>query len=90
LVEHADGHTYPVSKFDVIFILHGVKKQKNIIEYLAKNMAENARIVFRTVYDKNGELSNKSLNVSQLFEVKNSVDSPYLGSINSLLLLKKK
>ena len=89
-VEHANGFKYPINKFDVIFVLHGVRQQKEILKYLAENMNDKTKIIFRTVCDEKGRLSNKSLDVSRLFVVKDSTGSEYLGSIDSLLLLKKR
>jgi len=89
-VEHADGLKYPISKFDVIFVLYGVQQQKEILTYLAENMQDTTKIIFRTVCDTQGRLSNKSIDVSRLFLVKDHVSSEYLGSVDSLLLLKKR
>lgn len=89
-VEHADGLTYPINKFNVIFVLYGVQHQKEILNYLAENMQDTTKIIFRTVCDTQGRLSNKSLDVSRLFLVKDNVSSEYLGSVNSLFLLKKR
>jgi len=89
-VEHADGLKYPISKFDVIFVLYGVQQQKEILNYLAENMQDKTKIIFRTVCDTQGRLSNKSLDVSRFFLVKDHVSSEYLGSVDSLLLLKKR
>ncbi len=89
-VEHADGLKYPISKFDVIFVLYGVQQQKEILNYLAENMQDTTKIIFRTVCDTQGRLSNKSIDVSRLFLVKDHVSSEYLGSVDSLLLLKKR
>ena len=89
-VEHADGLKYPISKFNVIFLLYGVQHQKEILTYLAENMQDTTKIIFRTVCDAQGRLSNKSIDVSRLFLVKDHVSSEYLGSVDSLLLLKKR
>jgi len=88
-VEHADGLRYPINKFNVIFVLYGVQHQKEILTYLAENMQDKTKIVFRTVCDTQGRLSNKSIDVSRLFLVKDHVSSEYLGSVDSLFLLKK-
>ncbi len=89
-VEHADGLKYSINKFDVIFVLYGVQQQKEILNYLAENMQDTTKIIFRTVCDTQGRLSNDSIDVSRLFLVKDHVSSEYLGSVDSLLLLKKR
>ena len=88
-VEHADGLKYPVDEFDVIFVLHGVRQQKEVLIFLAENMKGKTRIIFRTVCDEKGKPSGKSLDVSNLFSVEDCVRSEYLGSVDSLLLSKK-
>jgi len=89
-VEKADGLKYPINKFDVIFVLYGVQQQKEILAYLAENMQDATKIIFRTVCDTQCNLSNKSIDLSSLFLVEDHVSSEYLGSVDSLLLLKKR
>ncbi len=88
-VEHADGLHYPVDRFDIIFVLHGVQQQDKILKYLAENMQDKTKIIFRTVCDENGKLSNNSLDLSRFFSVEGSVRSECLGAVDSLLLSKK-
>jgi len=88
-VEHADGLHYPVNRFDFIFVLHGVQQQNKIFRYLGENMQDKTKIIFRTVCDENGKLSNNSLDLSRFFSVEGSVRSECLGAVDSLLLSKK-
>jgi precorrin-6B methylase 2 len=88
-VEYADGFKYPIKNFEIIFVLYGVQNQNDILNYLAENMHDTTKIIFRTVCDNQGNLSNKSINILRNFVVKDHVSSEYLGSVDSLLLLKK-
>ena len=89
ILEHADGQKYPIDTFNVIFILHGVRPQKQILRYVAENMQKKTKIIFRTVLDEKDKTSNTSQNITDLFLIENNVRSEYLGSIDSLLLSKK-
>lgn len=90
IVEHANGLGYPLKPFDVIVVLYGVQQQNELLRYLAENMNESSKIIFRTVCDAEGQLCNKSIDVSEFFVVKDHVGSEYLGSVDSLLLMKKR
>jgi hypothetical protein len=88
-VKQADGTQFPVDDFDYIFVLYGIRNPKKILNYLVENTSNKTGIIFRTICDKNGELSNTSLGVTKLFNIKGHVTSEYLGSVDSLLLSKK-
>jgi 2-polyprenyl-3-methyl-5-hydroxy-6-metoxy-1,4-benzoquinol methylase len=87
--ENVDGLHYPVQRFDVIFVLYGVKQQKEILKYLSHNMKKNARVIYRTTDDVQKEILGGSLYLSTLFHVENRVRSEKLYSMESYLLLKK-
>jgi len=63
-IKHADGLSYPVKDYDVIYALYGVKQQKEMLEYLAKNVNGNARIVFRTTEDSFKNLVGKDFYIT--------------------------
>jgi len=88
-IKHADGLFYPVEKFDVIFVLYGVKKQKEIFKFLYDTMKDNARIIYRTATDIDGELTGEKIDLSNYFNVKNCIRSKSLGLVDSYLLMKK-
>ena len=87
--EHADGLSYSTQPFDIIVILHGVKNQKDLLVQLSTRIKKSQKIIFRTVCDEQGNISDTSLKVSCLFTIKDRVNSPYLGSLDSVLLVKK-
>ena len=89
ILEHADGQKYPVDTFNFIFILHGVRPQKQILHYVAENIQKKTKIIFRTFLDEKDKTSNTSQNITDFFLIENNVRSEYLGSIDSLLLSKK-
>jgi precorrin-6B methylase 2 len=89
MLEHNDGLFYPIEKFDAIFVVYGVKKEKEILNYLSNNMSPTTRIIFRTTPNVLNNKKNQ-MDLSSIFEVKNHAQSESLGYVDSLLLCKKK
>jgi len=88
-LENVDGRCYPVEKFDVIFVLYGVKQQKEVLTYLSDKIKDNARVVFRTTPDQQGRIRGEQVDLSNLFVVKNCIRNTSLGPLDSFLLCKK-
>lgn len=86
-IEHANGLNYSINKFDVIFLLFGLKHKEEILSNFAKNMKDNAKIIFRMPSDIKEEDKKKLLNK---FIIKDCRRSKTLGSVDSYLLEKKK
>jgi precorrin-6B methylase 2 len=88
-LECADGLNYPVKKFDLIFVLYGVKQQKDILKYLANNIGNETRVIIRLTSDICNKILGENTELSRFFGIKDSKRSKSLGSIDSFLLLKK-
>ena len=88
-LEHVNGLDYSVKNFDVIFVLYGTTRQEEILEYLANNMGDNSRIIFRTSTDLQDKKHKYRIDLSKYFLVRNNVLSGSFASIESYLLLKK-
>ena len=88
-LEHANGLNYSVKNFDVIFVLYGITKQEEMLEYLASNMGKNSRIIFRTTTDLQDKMHKGHIDLSKYFLVRDSTLSESFASIESYLLLKK-
>jgi len=86
----ADGLTYPVNHYDVIFVLYGIGKNNEILEYIKNNMKESVRIIFRTSIPDEIELKKDTNMLSKWFNVKDHIISKTLFPVGSYLLLKKK
>ena len=89
-LELADGLTYPIDKYDVIFVLYGIRKHQDILQLIAKNMKESSRVVFRTSISDEVELKNDTKMLSKWFDVKSHIVSKTLFPVGSYLLLKQK
>ena len=89
MLEHNDGLFYPIERFDAIFVVYGIKNEKEILNYLSDNMNHTSRIIFRTILRTLNNKKNQ-MDLSSIFEIKNHTQSESLGHIVSLLLCKKK
>ena len=88
-IEYADGTTYPVEPFSVIFIVYGVKHPAELLQHLASNINKNTRVIYRTITDDQGRILDRTLNLSHYFEIKKQIRTEGIGTIDSFLLMKK-
>lgn len=89
-IVYADGHNYPVKDFDVIFVLYGMKKQKDFLVQLSKKIENNTRIVLRTSQDTLNEFIGGTEFLSKWFVIKDCIHSERIYTTDSYLLMKKK
>lgn len=88
-VYHKNGLNHSVNKYDIIFILYGIKDQKQILKYIAENSQTTTQILFRTSTDlKHAKPQVYSL-MNSLFTTKNKVKIKSFGSIETYLLRLK-
>ncbi len=86
----ADGVKFSYKDYDVIFLLYGIKKQKDILENLSDKIGDKTRIIYRTTQDVlENTLGGKEF-LSKYFKVSEYVDSDMLYLARSYLLTKKK
>jgi len=88
-IVYADGLRYPLSSFDVIFVLYGVKQPEAMLEYIASQITEKTRVVLRVITNTQGVLTDKTIDIGKFFFIKDRVRTQALGSFESLLLMKK-
>jgi precorrin-6B methylase 2 len=88
-IQYADGLTYPVKDFTVVVILYGVKQPAMILQYLANHIDQHTRVVYRTITDNTGKITDKTIDLSQQYRIINRIHSQTLGSFDSFLLMKK-
>lgn len=88
-VETGDGVYFSFDDYDAIFILYGMKSQKEIIEYLAQSLPQKLPVILRVVSKNDYALiDNNPFDLSTLFKVKNKIRSHNLGLMDSYLLEK--
>jgi precorrin-6B methylase 2 len=80
-LEYANGLNYDVNKFNVIFILYGVKNLNEVLIYLYKKIKNDTKIIVRLNEEKNKNIFYK-------FHILKKVKSKYLGQVYSYLLKK--
>ncbi|HEC89802.1 MAG: hypothetical protein DRN12_03080 [Thermoplasmata archaeon] len=85
---HGDGISYPLEDYDVIFLLYGIKQQKEILKYVSNNMKEEARVIYRTTDDVLENVVGGERWLSKFFIVKTFVQSRSIAENKSYLLLK--
>jgi protein-L-isoaspartate O-methyltransferase len=88
-IVYADGLHYPVQLYDVIFVLYGVKQPETMLQHIAGQITEKTRVVLRVITDAHGALTDKTIDVTEHFIIKDRVRTETLGSFESLLLMKK-
>ncbi|MDG6219025.1 MAG: hypothetical protein QCI00_06255 [Candidatus Thermoplasmatota archaeon] len=86
---HADGSEYDISLFDVIFVSYGIQDEEQLFFVLERKMNSKARIIYRLPYDPLFTIQSLPSSISTSFKVKGQKSSPSLGSIISLVLVKK-
>lgn len=89
-IYHSEGTMFDLSTYDVIFVLYGIKGEKNLFESIADSMNPSARIIFRQPYDQAFNTKNLPMYIQKNFTVTDQMISPSLGSVISLMLNRKK
>ncbi len=87
-LEFADGHNYLIKKFDVVFVLYGVKNHGDLLYSVGNEMKDNARIIFRSVLEDNKKILGLNEN-NKTFDIKKTILSQKIYPTISCLLFKK-
>ena len=87
-IKHADGVTYSVENYDVIFIAGNVWPIKSVLKNLSINMKENANLICRNIR-KDIDYIFKEEGLNDYFSIKSSSKHPHGPEFNSLFLVKK-
>ena len=88
-IQCADGLTYPLEQFSIILVLYGVKKPAEMLRHLANSIDRNTRVLYRTITDSHGKIMDKTIDLSEGYQIKDHVHSEAFGSFDSFLLIKK-
>lgn len=84
-IEYGDGARYPMQDFDVIFIAINVWPIDTILEHIASQMKQNARILCKSINNDVIEILEKG-KLSNVLSVKSKQENP---KTQSFLLTKK-
>ena len=88
-LKHAEGMDFPTDNFDAIFVLYGINKNSEILTYLSKNIKNDTLVIFRTAFDSLNHFKEGTNFLSNLFEIKNHIESEKFGKTNSFILKKR-
>lgn len=86
---HANAMDFLMNDFDIIIIANGIYPYEDLLEHVAKNMRDDAIVVFRTYSHHNEELAPKDYFLKKFFIVGQKTFHKRSGSLVSLLLYKK-
>ncbi len=89
-VKSGDGIHFSYDDYDAIFILYGMKSQKEIIDSLSESLPKKIPVILRVVpQDDNALIDNTPFDLSTLFTIKGKVRSHSWGLLDSYLLERK-
>jgi precorrin-6B methylase 2 len=86
---HANAMDFLMNDFDIIIIANGIQPYQDLLERVAKNMRDDAIVVFRTFSHLNEELAQKDYFLKKFFIVGRKTFHKKSGSLVSMLLYKK-
>jgi precorrin-6B methylase 2 len=88
-IEQGDGLKYPIERFDMIFVLYGVKNQKEILKNISVKIESDNLVVFRTTQDVLNQKLKGIEKLSEMFKIKDYISSDSFYTSYSYLLAKK-
>lgn len=88
-VKHANALDFSIKDFDVIVFSQGVEPRYKILDKISRSMTTGTRVLFRTVSNVHGELTDSDIVLNDLFTLKNKVAHKQHGLLVSVILLKK-
>jgi len=88
-IKHADALNFPMEKFDVIIISHGIEPRDEMLKYVSRSINDNARVIFRTFSSGDGEITQHDSLLKNSFKVDKVVSHENHGLLISVVLLKK-
>jgi 2-polyprenyl-3-methyl-5-hydroxy-6-metoxy-1,4-benzoquinol methylase len=88
-IKHADALNFPIEKFDIIIISHGIEPRDEILGYVSRSINDNARVIFRTFSSGDGEITQHDILLKNLFKIDKTVSHENHGLLISVILFKK-
>lgn len=85
-----NGVNFSLIDFDIIFVLYGMRQQKEMIDNISKNIKQSTKVILRTILkDGKALIDDKYLDLSEYFVIDKNVQSQCFGIVDSILLKKK-
>jgi len=89
-IKHSDAMNFQLNDFDIIIIANGINPYYDVLEHVAKNMKDDAIVIFRTFSHCKGELASKDYFLNNLFILGKITSHKKSSSLISVLLYKKR
>lgn len=80
---------YPLESFDLIIVAQGLQPYKESLDYIAKSIKSDTKVIFRTSSTTDGNLTEKDYFLKDIFSLKKIIRQEKNGLLISILLLKK-
>jgi precorrin-6B methylase 2 len=85
-----NGVNFSLKGFDIIFVLYGMRRQKEMIDNLSNNIKKSTKVILRTILkERKAKIDDEYLDLSEYFIIKTTVQSECFGIVDSVLLEKK-
>ncbi len=89
-VVEGNGVNFSLIDFDIIFVLYGMRQQKEMIDNISKNITQSTKVILRTILkDGKAIIDDVYLDLSEYFVIDKHVQSQCFGIVDSILLKKK-
>lgn len=88
-IRHANALNFPLEPFDLIIVSQGISPHNETLEYIAKSIKRETKVVFRTNSSSTGKLSDNDMFLKDIFVIKNIFPQKQNALLISVLLLKK-
>jgi len=86
---HANAMNFPMNDSDIIIITNGINPYHELLERVAKDMRNDATVVFRTFSHHNEEVAPKDYFLKKFFTIGQKTYHKKSRSLVSVLLYKK-
>jgi len=88
-LKHAEGLLFPIENFNIIFVLYGIKKNRELLTSLSKNIKQDVLIIFRSAFDSLKNLKECTNFLSNIFEIQDQIESEKFSKTTSFVLKMK-
>ena len=88
-VQHANALDFSIKGFDVIMVSQGVEPRYEILKNVSRSMKAGTKVLFRTVSNVHGELTDSDMILKEFFTIKKISTHEKHGLLISVLLFKK-
>jgi len=89
-IKHSNAINFQLNDFDILIVANGINPNYDVLEHVAKNMKDDAIVIYRTFSQRNGELTDKDNFLKNIFILGKKVPNKKSGCLISVILNKKR